>query len=1110
MFMVFACQNEDITQQNNTLSESEAVNEKTLGTFVLLSEQKTNINFNNDVKDRDVKHDNFTSNNYFYMGGGVAIGDINNDGLQDIYFTGNQVGNKLYLNKGDFEFEDITDKAGVADDGFWSTGAAFIDANQDGWLDLYVCHGGRDELNQYKQNHLFINNKDGSFSQKAQEYGLVDNALSAQIAPIDYDLDGDTDLIVINYVDFVDRFRQLSSFKEQLSAYEDYLGQGNHRKECSNILFENLGNGKFVEATEKAGLFHWGYGLSVVVSDIDKDNDPDIYITNDFAVPDWLYLNNGDGTFKEVIKERIGHISHFGMGCDIADLNNDTWADIAVVDMASSDRIRNKTLMAPMDVSQFNYFVNKLQQQKQFMFNSFQLNQGKGYFSEIGQLLNLAQTDWSWSALVMDYDLDTDKDLFVTNGVGKDMTNRDSQAKAKSLNKKLKREDLWKLFDSTPQVNYLFENQGNLNLENRAKEWGLSQATFSNGAAYADLDNDGDLDLVVNNLNERAYVYQNQTREQNKGNYLKIHFDANPKNLQAKATLFHKDERQYQEYNPVRGYFSCMEANLLFGLDDLEKVDSIHIDWLYGQSKVLYDVKANQTLNLSITDDDVKAKPNNKKQNKKTFHEINAKDKGLNFVHQENKTADFKKEVLLPHSQSKHGPHIAVGDINGDEKEDIFVGGACKQLGAVFIQQQNGTFKQKQQGAFEENKVCEDIGSTFFDYDQDGDVDLYVVSGGAEFKPYGPALQDRLYENDGKGNFIKTQGKIPNIRVSGSVVKAYDYDQDGDKDLLIGGRVLPRNYPIPVQTTLLKNNGGVFEDVTEQALPVFKQLGLVTDFEWVDFNKDGEIDIIITGEWMNIEFFEQDNGTFKKVTQQYIEEDMRGWWFSLVAHDFDNDGDVDLMAGNLGLNNKFHANKKKPFDIYFNDFDNNGTNDIVLAKTYEGEQYLMRGKDCSSEQMPFIGEKFDSYQDFANASLSTILSPEKVEKSLHYSIEDFSSVYLENDNGKFIKKKLPIEAQFAPIQDILVKDINKDGHADAIIGGNFFDTEVETPSYDAGVGGYLIGDGKGNFRMAAVEESGLSLRKNLRDLNWIDINKQTYLLIANNNDKLQVIKVGEE
>jgi len=705
-------------------------------------------------------------------------------------------------------------------------------------------------------NQLFINNKNNTFTESIKKYGLEEFSMSSQLTFIDYDVDGDLDLFLMKHTDFMDRFKKHSALQDKYEAYDTFFDSEKRKLKWYNTLYENTNNGKYIRKTKEAGLFNWGFGLSVVVADLNKDNYPDMYITNDYLIPDFMYINNGDGTFTDKIKEKTGHISHFGMGCDIADFNNDTWLDIAVVDMTSPDRVRNKTLMAAMNEHNFNYATKELDYTKQYMFNTFQVNNGGENFSEIANLMNIGLTDWSWSSLLADFDLDGDKDYFVTNGFKRDARHRDIEKiikdrvrNAENPGEEFPFMERINMLPSVPTTNYLFENTLNYQFKDVSKDWGFNEKSFSNGAAYADLDNDGDLDLVINNINEKAWLFKNTAVEQGLGNYLKIKFTHNPKNYNAKVTLYNNGKTQYQEFHPVRGYFSCMEPMVHFGLGKDEIIGSLVIQWLYGKEKRLYKVEANQTLTLSIDDEDIKdSQPT--KPIKQLFSKIKPSGLNINYQHKENPYWDFKKEILLPHSQSRHGPNIAVADVNGDGLEDFYVGGAHKQAGELYIQKLDGRFMNPSQEAFAADALRENIGAHFFDYDNDGDNDLYVASGGNEFKPYGPAFADRLYRNDGKGNFTATQNVIPPVSISSSKVTSNDYDRDGDLDLLVAGRILPGNYPIPTTSVLLQNNDGKFSNVNQQVIPSFKNLGLVTDFKWCDINNDSLTDIVLAGEWM--------------------------------------------------------------------------------------------------------------------------------------------------------------------------------------------------------------------------------------------------------------------
>lgn len=1079
--------------------------------FEKVDSNHSKILFQNDIVDYPNMHLNIYD--YYYNGGGVAIGDINNDGLSDILFTGNNVANKLYLNKGDMQFEDISEFAGIGDKEFWSTGVNFIDINNDGWLDIYICHSGYSGVYLDKRNHLYINMKDNSFQESSEKFNLQDQSYSNQSVFFDSNKDGLIDLFLANNTDFTNRFKGTRSFTKLYSKIENYSNSPSFDKELSNKFYQNKGQ-QFEQKTASVNLDDWGYGLGIKASDIEKDGDVDLYVSNDYWKPDFFYINK-NGVFTNENKSRLGHNSQFSMGLDIADFNNDSWPDIAVVDMVAPDRLRNKTLMAPMNEGKFLFLTEKLNNQEQFMFNMFQMNNGNGTFSDIGQLLNLTQTDWSWASLFADFNMDGRKDYFVTNGFLKDTKNRDlaietRQIVQEKLNNDQENKPVENLskFPSTPLRNYLFQNHGNFNFENVSEEWGFHDKSFSNGAAYGDLDNDGDLDIVINNINSEAFLYRNLSVEKGSYNYLNFKIGHNPQNLNTKFTLYTKDAEQYIEYHPTRGYLSCMENLVHFGLENTTTVDSVKIEWIYGNTLTLYNIKVNQVIpiDISMAQDNKTISQDTKKSSAtktRLFTEVSVDLP----THKENNFWDFKTEVLLPHKQSSHGPHISVADVNNDQLDDFFVGGAKGQRASIYLQNKSGSFTGTPVFA----SGYEDIGSVFFDYDKDGDKDLYVVSGGGgDVNQHSPETQDRLYNNDGAGNFTLAKGMLPVIRSSGSRVKEADFDNDGDLDLFVGGRVTPGNYPQAPNSLLLRNDGNRFINVINQLSPDLQKIGMVTDFSWCDLNNDDLLDLVLVGEWMRVEIFIQSDGKFVNRTDDYFSQDTRGWWFSIAAKDMDNDGDLDLITGNLGLNNKFHASKEHPLDIFFNDFDENGTGDIVLAKTdKEGEQYALRGKDCSTQQMPFIKDKFPKYEEFALASLKDVYSEEKLDKSLHYSITDFSSVYFENKNGTFVKHTLPRHAQAAPIQDILIEDFDEDSHLDIIVAGNLFTTEIETASYDAGTGLFLKGNGTANFTAIPTFESGFFVNKDVRDLAKITVNGKKCILVGNNNDKVQLIEINQ-
>ncbi len=1075
--------------------------------FRILPSEKTGLRFNN--VNIDTKDLNFAMSEYFYMGGGTTVADFNNDGLPDLFFCGNLVSNALYLNSDKLSFKDITQSSGL-DNNHWTISATPWDFNGDGWMDLYVSNAGTRKKYKDSPNQLWINNKDLTFSNKIDAFNLQDSGLSTQLVPIDFDVDGDMDFFMLKHIDFQDQFKGIKSTKDKIATYEDYISKPGKLEQYGNILFENV-NGKFIRSEKKAGLQDWGFGLAAVVSDLNKDGYPDIYVTNDYLIPDFLYINNQDGTFTNQINQQMQHTSHFSMGCDIADINNDTWPDIAVVDMTSPDRVRNKTLMAAMNPSNFYYLVNQKGFKKQFMFNTLQLNHHGQAYSEIANMISASLTDWSWSALLADYNLNGHKDYFISNGVKRDARHRDVEQEIKNKNQSGERLDILErveMFPSVPVNNYFFENKGELLFNNVSDKWLNSKPSFSHGAVYSDLDLDGDLDLVTNNMNAEAFLYENKATNISDASFIKLKFNPHPDNHLLKAYCYSGDEVQYQELNSVKGYFSVSESLIHFGIKKNHKVDSIRLICLNGSSKLLINPELNQTHNIESFEKEKFVHPPKKEP---LFSQLSMEGDIGKWKHQENPFNDFKNEVLLPHSQSRLGPFIAVGDINNDGLDDVFVSGPRMQESVLFKQSIDGGFNKTNIDAFKSSKGVEDLGAVFFDIDGDEDQDLYVVTGGNEFRPYGPALKDRIYINNGNGVFEYDESRlVQDQNHSGSKVIANDYDGDGDIDLFVCGRLIPGNYPIFAQSSLLENQNGTMVDITKEKAKDLVKLGLANDAIWVDLNQDKKQDLIIVGEWMNIEvFIQNDSNEFNKKTNDYFSYENRGWWNSIVAYDFDNDGDNDLIAGNLGLNNKFHASDKKPLDIYFNDFDDNGTNDIVLAKYDDGNPYLLRGKDCSSEQMPFISDKFKSYEDFANAKIFEVLPEKKLEKSIHYSVKDFSTSYFENTTNGFVKKSLPAYAQLAPVNAILLNDLNEDGNMDVILAGNNFDTEVETPSYDAGVGSVLIGNGKGAFKAVSQEESGLLLNKNLKDMEWVKTRKGIILLASNNNASLDSYKLNK-
>ncbi len=1078
--------------------------------FSLLEPEKTGITFVNQLNDDPLTDWNVLSYQHFYNGAGVAVGDINNDGLPDLFFCGNEAPNKLYLNKGNLQFEDISEKAGINQGKKWSMGATMADVNGDGFLDISVGQAGPYSEAKDRKNLLFINNGDLTFSEKAEEYGLADGNYTTQAAFFDYDKDGDLDCYVLNEskyagVLYKDVFQDLKK-KENLEA-------------ASGHLYRNE-NGKFTKVTEQAGLLRYGYGLGLVVNDIDGDGWTDIYVANDYSVPDFMFINNGDGTFTDQIKERTRQVSFYAMGCDIADINNDGLPEIAVADMASKDHFRDKTLMAAMDTEGFSFFVDQLGYQSQYMINSFQLNNGNGTFSNIAGLAGVLRSDWSWAALLADFDLDGYKDYYITNGYRRysrdndfrrEMTAiRDAHGGSVPLDM---RPDIYKKMPEVMYPNFMFRNNGDLTFTDITKEWGLYQPTYANGCAYADLDNDGDLELIVNNIDQPAFVYKNNAVEQKRGNYLQVQLKPEKTSgsaFNAKVTL-HMDDGSllYQEFHPVRGYEGSMDHVLTFGLGQ-RNIDKMVVEWPDGNKREWTAVQPNQRLTI----DPAQGNPSsgNQAQASETWLvEVPVADLGIDFRHRENDFDDFLKEVLLPHRQSTLGPKLAVGDVNGDGLDDFYAGGAMFQRGTLYIQQPNGTFNPHESQIWELDTPCEDMGAVFFDAEGDGDLDLYVVSGGGgEMEGQNEAMQDRIYINmDGKGQFFKVKA-LPEMYTPGTTVQAADFDRDGDIDLFVGGGAQPGKYPFPARSYLLRNDNKRFTDVTAELAPDLQSPGMVKDAVWTDLNGDGAPDLVVVGEWMPVSIFIQENGRFRNASEEYGTGNLKGWWYSIAAADIDNDGDTDLIAGNLGLNCKFSASEEKPFNVFAGDFDKNGISDIVLSKEYNGKMVPSRGRQCSSEQMPYIKDKFPTFKDFASADLETILGEKNLEEALHLQTTTFASIVLVHEKGKFTARNLPNLAQISPIQQIIAEDFNGDGNTDLLIAGNMYEAEVETPRYDAGNGLLISGDGKGGFKPMAVAESGFFTPKNVKDLAILrTVNGQKLILAANNNDALQAFRTGK-
>ena len=1082
-------------KDTQTINDSE----KNSAIFNRVLPKESGIDFSNNLTENDSL--NYFTYTYLYMGGGISAGDINNDGLIDLYFTGNQVPNKLYLNKGNLQFEDITEKAGVGGDDRWYTGVTMSDINGDGFLDIYCSVGGKFSP---RNNQLFLNNGDGTFTEKAADYGIDDIGNSVQGTFFDYDNDGDLDLYVANYPP--------TKFTSP-SFYYTYKMK-NVTDEETDHLFRNDGN-KFTDVTNEAGVRSFGLSLSATVGDLNNDSWPDLYISNDFMTSDYMYINNQDGTFREVIKEATAHTAFYGMGVDISDYNNDGNLDIFQVDMDAKTNRRKKANMASMNPTLFWETVD-LGFHYQYMQNNLQLNSGvfinnNPHYTDLSRISGLSSTDWSWGPLFADFDNDGLKDLFISNGTRREINNNDFFKKLE--NKKIKDSllDLSLKIPSEKIDNFIFKNNGNHHFKNANDFWGIKYEGFSNGVVYADLDNDGDLEIVLNNIDDNAVLFKNTSSNTN--NYIKLRFENDDKNkfgLGVRAYIKVDSIEQMQELTLTRGFQSSVAPELHFGLGKTETIQQIKVVWNDGKQQKLNDVKANQILTLKHVDAIIESEPIKETQ-ELLFTSINDTTSFLRHKHNENAYDDFKKEVLLPHRTSAFGPALAVGDLNGDKKDDYYIGGASNDTAGLYYQTENGFKKQKIE-AIEGDTEYEDLGALIFDADLDGDNDLYVVSGGNEFRPDSEMLQDRLYINDGTGSFKKSEDALPKMLTSGSRVYTIDYDKDGKEDLLVLGRLIPGNYPKPAKSYLLKNvseNGKAkFIDVTNEFAPEFESLGLATSAQITDIDNDGWMDIIVVGEWMPIKIFKNKKTKFVDVSESLgLGKDTTGWWWSIAEGDFDKDGDTDYIIGNLGLNYKYKANENETFDIYVNDFDKDNRSDIVLSYYNDGKQFPVRGRECSSQQMPGIKNKFPDYESFSTATLEDVYTEKELENSLHYQVKSFASIYLENKEGKFIIHELPVEAQLSSINQILIDDYDKDGNLDALIAGNLYWSEVETPRNDAGYGLLLKGNGKGQFNSILAKESGFFVPGDVKDMSVLNFNSNHYIIVAKNDDYLQFLKI---
>ena len=1099
------------SEPKKLISEVQSKDSNSAPLFTVLSPEITGIRFFNELKENTYM--NGLLYEYYYNGGGVAVADFNNDGLIDIYYVNNITSNALYLNQGNMKFKEVTKEANASGGYGFGTGVTVVDINNDGFMDIYYSKSGKISDPDKRRNVLLVNigiDKNGipKFKNQAKKYGLDSPNFTTQATFFDYDKDGDLDMFIINH--------GIGTYDE--NDLKNLLSQKS--KHRGNRLYQNK-NGSYIDVSEEANIINnmIGYGLGISIGDLNNDGWPDIYVGNDFSEKDFLYINNKNGTFKESSQIALQHMSNFSMGNDIADINNDGYLDIMAVDMMAEDNFSQKTSMSGMEPEKF-YANKKLGLHNQYMYNTLQLNNGvhketnTPLFSEIGQLSGISSTDWSWAPLFLDMNNDGHKDLFISNGVKGDFRNNDfvnyrkekqeEVIKNKSIQTKTYISDMLSKMPTRQKENYFYINNGNLTFKKIPIK---QEATNSNGAAYADFDNDGALDIVVNNSDGISYIYKNNTTS---NNYLKVKLTGNKKNINAigaRIELYANNVQQTVENYFTRGFQSAMADALHFGVKKATLIDSVKVIWNDASVQVYKNINANKTLSI-IYDDKKTIKTNGKAPKKYLFTEI-TKQSNLNFKHKENNFNDFEKETLLPHRMSQLGPALAVADVNNDGLEDFFIGGAKNSKSALYMQQISGEFI-KNNKIFSKDQKQEDVGAVFFDADLDGDQDLYVVSGGSELKSKDSYYTDRFYENTGNGKLVKKTSALPNITSSGLRVSAVDFDNDGDIDLFIGGRVKPGFYGHFVKSYLLENNSknGVikFTDVTATYLPELVNHMMVTAATWADIDKDGDQDLCIANEWGPIEIFINKEGYFINETKKYGLSEHIGWWSSIEVNDIDNDGDLDIIAGNLGLNYKYKASFEKPFYMYISDFDGNNTEDIVLGYSQNNEIFPLRGRSCSSAQMPFIKEKFKNYNSFGAASIQDIYG-DKLKESLSYKATYFATSILKNNRGKFEFEPLENRAQLSSINKILIEDFNNDNTKDILLLGNLFESEVETPRNDSNFGTLLLRNKNNHFDFISNEHSNLWAGGDVKDAAFIKIGDSKAILIAKNNAKLSLILI---
>lgn len=1088
-------------------TETQAPKEDPL--FELVSKEVSGIDFNNRLTPDDTV--NILNFEYMFNGGGVAVGDFNKDGLKDLYFTGNQVADRLYFNRGDWKFEDVTQASGIDSKG-WSNGVSLTDINADGHLDIYVSHGGLREWPAEKwANELYVNQGDGTFKEMAAEHGIADTGFSVQSVFFDFDKDGDRDLYVLT--------NALVNFNRNTSRMKISDGSAT----STDRLYRNNGDGSFTDISREAGITEEGFGLGVSLCDINEDGWPDLYISNDFLTDDLLWVNNQDGTFSNKIGEYLKHTSYNGMGNDLGDLNNDGQVEMITVDMfpSSNSRIKQTVIKPSRDVFLRNLSLGYT---PQFVRNTLQLNNGNQSFSEIGQYSGIHNTDWSWAPLIADFDNDGLNDLFITNGYRRDITNLDYQDYTQRPAKYADESELIKneliRIEGLPEIklaNYIYKNNGDLTFTDKKMEWGLEKPLYSNGAAYADLDNDGDLDLVINNIDDPASLYRNTIRERKDADdgkaYLTVDLlDAAHGDISGtKLWAYSGDTVFYKFSNSVRGYLSTMESGIHFGLGKTRALDSLRILWNDGKQQVLYEVEVNQ--NLQVRREDAEAISNPLKQfvgeglpnsNTTLFTEVASK-LGVNYIHNEDDFNEFKLQSTLLKMNTSLGPGVTVGDINGDGLEDFYVGGTKEKPGAFYLQQNDGSFSYQIMTC---NGPREDMGVVLADLDSDGDLDLISIDGGGIEEMALMNFTDVVYYNDGQGNF--TCAELFKRKSRGGAVSLADYDQDGDLDVFIAGRVINGFYPRSPESFLLENQDGNFVDVTQEVLGT-RELGMISDALWTDFDNDLWMDLILVGEFMEITFLKNDHGNFEDVSSSNGLEFTSGWWNSIVPGDFDADGDMDYVLGNFGLNSDYKSSPEEPLTIYVGDFDGNGKIDPLISCFREGEEHLIHTRDILISQISAMKGTYLNYDNYANADFEEVRADIGLDKAEKLRAYTFASAYLENlGDGKFVLKTLPPEVQFSTVFGMLPADFNGDGNLDLLVSGNQYDIEPFIGQNDASIGYCLLGDGRGGFRVVSAAQSGLMLGGSAKGVALLRLADQTPIVVSGmNNEGIKIHSYNE-